>query len=66
MWLSVANLLVPESFVLAYASGHDVPINLQQNKCAFLCVLCVFCIDLCVKLLYQESIFIEICGGKQS
>ena len=44
MWLSVANLLVPESFVLAYASGHDVPINLQQNKCAFLCVLCVFCI----------------------
>ena len=42
--LSVDNFLVPESFVLAYASGHDVPLNLQQNKCAFLFVLCVFCI----------------------
>ena len=44
MCLSVDNFLVPESFVLAYASGHDVPLNLQQNKCAFLFVLCVFCI----------------------
>ena len=44
MCLSVDNFLVPESFVLAYASGHDVPINLQQNKCACLFVLCVFCI----------------------
>ena len=33
--MAVADFLVPESFVLAavHRSGHDVPVNLQQDKC---------------------------------